>query len=293
MIYLFPFNSFAQQDRSTFSKTSAEAVRRCAIMTFILLLLFRVSFSQTPEGYPVITSVDLPEAVFSSPRSFTGSSLFGYINGGAELYLEYGFSGAVITEIVLKDGKYKTEIYKMNGSEEAFGIFSVSKFRCTGMPDIVEFSCQTKYQLQYCKGPYYISIISSSGTKSDSINMLRLGRIIAGKISEPVIDLSAYIPGISNGALSGCFMVKGRLGIVNGSPDLEDYFKEAEGFSALILISADKTIISVKFRDSATFAGFLALHHWNAADLTGAVIRSDNETVKKKAENHLLIELVK
>ncbi len=268
--------------------------RRCAIAPFILLFLFQVSFSQTPEGYPVITAIDLPEAGFSSPRNFTGSSLFGYINGGAELYLEYGFSGAVITEIAMTDGKYKTEIYKMNGPEEAFGIFSVSKFRCTAMPGVAEYSCQTKYQLQYCKGPYYISIINGSGTKSDSINMLRLGRIIAGKISEPGIDLSAYIPGISkDNAVSVCFLAKGRLGVVNGSPDLEDYFKEAEGYSALILNSADRTVISVKFRDSETFADFLGLHHWNATDLTGAGIKSDNETVRKKAENHLLIEIVK
>lgn len=275
-----------------FFQDTVALLRRNAVVTFLLLSLFQVSWSQVPEGYPVVTAGDLPGAKFSSPRNFTGSSLFGYINGGAELYLEYGFSGAVITEIIMKDGKYKTEIFKMDGAEEAFGIFSVSRYRCVSRPAVSEFSCQTKYQLQYSKGPYYISIINGTGTLSDSINMLRIGRIIADKIKEPVFDPSAYMPGISNDSVaSNCFLAKGRLGIVNGFPDLEDYFTGAIGYSALILNTAGKIVISVKFRDKAAFADFLASHSWNADDLAGAGIRSDNETVRLIAGNHLLVEL--
>ncbi len=118
-----------------------------------------------PGGFSTIGKKDLPEAKFSSSRVFTGSSLFGYINGGAELYLEYGFDVAAVTVIDYEDGEYKTEVFKMTGSEEAFGIFSVSKYRCLSIPALSEFTCQTKYQLQICKGPYYISIINKTGTR--------------------------------------------------------------------------------------------------------------------------------
>jgi len=163
---------------------------------FLLFLLPAVSFSQLPENFPVINETDLPGAKFSSPRIYNSSALFGYINGGAELYLEYGFSTVSVTEIEYLQGKYKTEIYKMNGPEEAFGIFSVSKYRCLDMPALAEFTCRTKYQLQICKGPYYISIIKSTDSKSDSIASVTIGKILTGKIRDEELDLTGYLPGI-------------------------------------------------------------------------------------------------
>ncbi len=37
-------------------------------------------------------------------RTFTETSLYGYINGGAELYLEYGFDTLIVTEMVCEGG---------------------------------------------------------------------------------------------------------------------------------------------------------------------------------------------
>ena len=145
----------------------------------------------------MVNKADLPEARFSSSRTFSSEALYGYIDGGAELYLEYGFSVLSVTEIEYMHGKYKTEIYKMNGSEEAFGIYSVSKYRCLDMPALSEYTCRTKYQLQICKGPYYISIINGTGTKTDSIASVTIGKIITDKISDDEIDLSSYLPGIN------------------------------------------------------------------------------------------------
>ena len=99
---------------------------------FISMVLHRIS-----DSFPSIDESDLPDAGFEIPKTYTGASLFGYMNGGAELYLEYGFSGAWINEIHLTGGQYITEIYRMNGPEEAFGIFSVSRYRCKSTPLLV------------------------------------------------------------------------------------------------------------------------------------------------------------
>ncbi len=97
-------------------------------VSVILILNFQISFSQLPEDFPLIRKGDLPGAKFLSSRNYNGAALFGYIDGGAELYLEYGFLVVSVTEITFMDGKYKTEIYKINGPEEDFCIFSVSKY---------------------------------------------------------------------------------------------------------------------------------------------------------------------
>ena len=254
-------------------------------VSVFLILGFPDCFSQLPEDFPSITRADLPEAKFASSRIFNGKALFGYIDGGAELYLEYGFSVVSVTEIGYMQGNYKTEIYKMYGPEEAFGIFSVSKYRCLDMPSIAEFTCRTRYQLQICKGPYYISIINGTGTRTDSIASAKIGRIIADKIKDKEIDLSQYLPGIQDELLkTKCFLVKGRLGIVNGSPDLEDFFQGITDYTAVI-VEGEKIIISVKFGNDQSYKKFLELKKLKDETL------SSFGKVKKIAEYHLIIEL--
>jgi len=255
-------------------------------VSVISFLGFTACFSQVPEDFPDIDKNDFPGAKFSPSRVFTGSSLFGYINGGAELYLEYGFDIATVTVINYQGGEYKTEIFKMNGPEEAFGIYSVSKYRCTGMPPLSKFTCQTKYQLQICKGPYYISIINKTGTRSDSIVSLELGRILTSKIADREVDLSSYLPEIDDETLqSKAFLAKGRLGIVNGSPDMEDFFLGVTGYTAVIAKEDGKRLISVKFSSGESYQKFLDLHKWKD-DMSGTA-----GTVKKIADRHLFIEL--
>lgn len=252
----------------------------------ILVLGFPVCFCQLPKNFPVINKNDLPEAIFSSSRVFNGTSLFGYIDGGAELYLEYGFSAVSTTEIYYLGRYYKTEIYKMTGPEEAFGIFSVTKFRCLDMPPLSGFTCRSKYQLQICKGPYYISIINRTGTRSDSIASSKIGGIIIGKINDKEVDLLQYLPGIQEELLkTSCFLAKGRLGIVNGSPDLEDFFQEITDYTAVIVTLDDKKIVSLKLRNKESYQKFLELYHLEDVQPGTA------GPVKKIADFHLLFEL--
>jgi hypothetical protein len=258
---------------------------RC-LSIFVGLFNILVCFSQTQPDIPVVEKNDLPEAKVSSSRVFNGSSLFGYIDGGAELYLEYGFEAASVMKIEYKGGEFKTEIYKMTGPEEAFGIFSVSKYRCLSMPALSEFSCQTKYQLQICKGPFYISIINGTGTPSDSIASLEIGKIIADKIKDKEVELSSYLPDINIETLqTRTFLAKGRLGVVNGSPELEDLFLGATDYTAVIAREDTIRVISVKFRNKEAYQNFIELHDWEKDKL----VLSGN--VKKIGEYHLLIEM--
>jgi len=263
-------------------------MHRQIALLFQLFLLFLISpecFSQLPEDFPSVNNGDLPGAKISSSRIYNGTSLFGYIDGGAELYLEYGFSVVSVSEIEYLQGKYKTEIYKMNGPEAAFGIFSVSKYRCLDMPSLSEFTCRTKYQLQICKGPYYISIINGTGTKTDSIASVTIGRIITDKIRDEEIDLTSYLPGINEEIIkTKCILAKGKLGIINGSPDLEEYFKEADNYTAVIL-KAEKVIISVRFSNEMSYKKFLEINKWQNETF------GKDTLVKKIADNHLMFEL--
>jgi hypothetical protein len=261
------------------------------LFSLIFFLFPLVCCSQIPAGFPVINKTDLSDAKFTPARYFTGESLFGYMDGGAELYREYGISDAVITEFDLSGGHYKCEVFKMTGAEEAFGIYSVSKYHCLGSPPFSTYTCQTHYQLQICKGPYYISIINKAGNKADSIASLKIGEILSGKINGPSIDLTSFIPGTDTSYLQrNAVLAKGKLGLMNGATAWEDYFKDLSGFCALILPSGDKTILSVRFSDKEALMEFCRLHKIEPARLSGMPLKiSGSESVTLLRENHLLI----
>lgn len=260
----------------------------------VILLCFSLpGLSQVPVGFPVIQRTELQGAKFLTERTFSGESLFGYMNGGAELYREYGIENAVITELEIDRSWFKIEIFRMTGPEEAFGIYSVSKFRCGEIISLPGYSCQTRYHLQICKGSWYVSIINRSGTPADSVTAVRIGNIIAGKIDDPPADISAFLPGADNIEIRrNSVLAKGKLGLANGAAEWEDYFLDIEGFCTVILPSENRTVISARFDSAENMKHFADLHGWSRTDIdtidktmpTGMAVRLLNE-------NHLLISI--
>jgi hypothetical protein len=270
-------------------------MRNFIIYSALVLLLSVNCYSQLPEDFPSINKNDLPGAKFQPARTFNGASLFGYIDGGAELYLEYGFSSVWISEIGYMGGKYKAEIYKMNGQEEAFGIFSVSKYKCKSFPPVFTYTCQTRYQLQICSGQYYISIINGTGNKSDSTASIKIGEAIVHKITQPSFDLTSYFPGLPAESIkSSAILARGKLGLINGVPDWEEYFKGATGYTVVILPGQEKMVMSVKFKGLEETKRFVALHNWEMEKISSSPVKfSGGELVSELSENHLLIEIQK
>lgn len=224
------------------------------------------SYGQTSEENPFLTKSDIPEANINLIRTFSGESLYGYINGGADLYLEYGFQEATVTEFTVKKNKYKVEIYRMKDPESAFGIFTVSRFRCSSKPDFARLTCFNRYQLQVCRSKFYISIINESGTPADSAISAKVGKILSDRIGGPDVDIAGYIPDVSARDLlensHTCF-VKGRLGIMNGTPDLEGYFRGHKDYSALLIDNSDNYFVSLKFSSPLALEEFGHSHGWD------------------------------
>lgn len=268
-------------------------MHRVIICLLVILSCSGALFSQLPEHFPVLTREDLPGASFFPNRIFAGTALYGYINGGADLYLEYGFNSAVVSEINYRGDNYKTTIYKMDDQEAAFGIFSVSRYKCISTPVLPDYTCQTRYHLQICRGQYYISIINARGSEEDMDASLEIGKVITGKIEGSEIDFAEFLPGTSKEELqeSG-FLVRGRLGIVNGISDLEDYFRGIKGYTALIVPREEKTLISVRFSDAGIYRQFIEMHQWDQEKITDKGFTGvSGEDVMKITENHLFITI--
>lgn len=87
------------------------------------------SFSAIAEKFPADSLPEQFQSYHATDKlNYTGKELYDYINGGAELYLSYGFvnmtgckySGENLPQITV-------EIYEMTSSENAFGVYTQSR----------------------------------------------------------------------------------------------------------------------------------------------------------------------
>jgi hypothetical protein len=198
---------------------------------------------------------ELPGIEISKTRTFTAESLYGYMNGGAELYLEYGFDTLVVTEVASGGNDIKIESYRMKDDEAAFGIFSVSRFRCNGGPKLTDHQCRSAYQLQLCKGRYYISIINDTGTDAEQKTANEIAVYMTRYITDPPFDPVNFFEGrLDDETMKSAVLIRGPLGIYNGIPVLIDALGDVTGYSALIIRQDQKTVGSLRF-DTPAAAG--------------------------------------
>ena len=102
-----------------------------------------------------------------TPRMFTKDSLYGYIDGGAEIVLQYGFRDLTVFELVPEppapQGKSVTlEIYRMASPAAAFGIFSTKREGNEPVsPGIKTVHWLGRDQTSMVKGDFYVNVLAS------------------------------------------------------------------------------------------------------------------------------------
>ena len=202
----------------------------------MVLFLIGVLALQLQLDFPKIIHEDFPGIEIESSRTFNGNALWGYINGGADIYLEYGFDILLAQKIKQEGKQYTIDIYKMKDSEAAFGIFSVSIFNCNEKLARTSFSCITPYQVQFVKGPYYVSIVNEDGSTSEQNICKEFATNLEGKIN----DDTFIIPELFKKDellpfLDKVKLIKGRLGLENGFPQWASYFENLRNFNLIVM----------------------------------------------------------
>jgi len=122
-------------------------------------------------------------------------SLYDYIDGGAELYLSYGFHHLASCKYVqLDEPDIVVDLFDMGTSQNAFGVFSQSR-------EVIEdaFGQGSQYTeglLLFWKGRYYVSILASPETGRSKDAVFELARTIASAIPDegPLPDVLARLP---------------------------------------------------------------------------------------------------
>ncbi len=165
-----------------------------------LLVLIMLGFTSIYQGVSMSKEINtklsrlLPPAVDgweqTEDQFYDRTNLYEYIDGGAELYLSYGFQ-EVLSRRYHRDGQpmIVADVFDMKESANAFGLFCHSR-------EIVDCTYGQGSQsypglLTFWKDRYYVSILASPETPESKKAIANLARKIEKKI-----DRTGKLPGI-------------------------------------------------------------------------------------------------
>ena len=206
---------------------------------------------------PVVTGRD-GWRMAAEPEFFDSENLWEFINGQAEMYLDYGFLQVVTVDYTSPDGtrSLAVEIYLMASPTHAFGIYAAE--RAPG-ENFIEMGVQGyigENILNFWKGPYYVKLTSFEADSGLEEILMTLAGMIAGNVKgrygEP--ELFSFFPEENRVKMSERFIPKNFM----GQPFLENGYQVAyrngeEGYDAFLVQTGSTVEAEKVFRKYQAF----------------------------------------
>jgi len=151
------------------------------------------------------------------PQTAEGEDLILLINGGAEIYFEYGFKRAVFQSYTFEDDKtINVEIYEMEDPVSAYGAYTFKTGKKGRDLDIGNESLLENYYLNFWKGNFVVTLIGFNTDTETQAGLMTLGKVIDAKIVSqgqrpPLVD---YLPQ-DDLKKSGITYLQGQMGLFN------------------------------------------------------------------------------
>ena len=158
------------------------------LILFVFVWLFiwaGVSYGAAPLE-SLIPRRDIPKewTLIHGPQTYSQKTLFGHIDGQAELFLKYGFQKSVFAIYQNKksrEDQIEVDIYDLGNVIQAFGIFS--RFRNEDRPGGFGLdSFLDDHSAFFYKGKYFVLVYA---TESNPDLMSQFSKLISLKISDP------------------------------------------------------------------------------------------------------------
>lgn len=148
----------------------------------------------------------------AKPEVYTASNLYGYIDGGAELFLELGFKDLHVYRLTHGTRELGVEMYRMSDSEAALAIYLAKCAPETPVAGLSSRSSGDRFQLGILRGRFFIMINNFEGDESLLAPMKQVARDLAGQIHSAPHALPVPVP--EHGLLSSSVrLVRGPFGL--------------------------------------------------------------------------------
>jgi hypothetical protein len=159
----------------------------------------------------------------SEPEVYVGDDLFVYINGGAEIYHEYGFEKVTVQKYRRGDDQISVEIYTMDG--DAFGIYSFARSQSGHPINLGKGATAADYFLHLWSGNELAAITAETEFDDVSGQVMEISGAVAECMppggAEP--DLLRRLPTEDRVPGSEIY-IRGHLGFVNAARPAASFF---------------------------------------------------------------------
>jgi hypothetical protein len=233
-----------------------KALSKENIILFLLLFTLRLTGQDIRDLLP--GPDDLPGwKLNQEPQIYEGDRLFELIDGGADIYIEYGFRQVVSSQFTdPSNNNILVEIYEMNDAAAAYGIFSITQQTVNWTEQFGNIAAVSADYIAFWKGKYYVNLSWSSRQHIDEPVLSRLAAIVSGNITDKgdYPGLLKGLPAFDQGIKTIYF--KGNLGLSNFYYfDYKDIFNVEDGLARTI---GNQHRIIFKYGDPEVAEGALA-----------------------------------
>ena len=123
--------------------------------------------------------------MIDKPEIYEGDYLFDLINGGAELYYEYGFEKVLSVHYAdPSNSNIQVEIYEMIDIASAYGIFSISQQTAEWFDQPGNLSAVSEDYISFWQNKYYVTLSWSSRQHEDQPMLYVLANEISQKMNK-------------------------------------------------------------------------------------------------------------
>jgi hypothetical protein len=147
------------------------------------------------------------------PILFKAENLYGHIDGGAELFLEFGFELLRVEYVRKGTREFTLEQYQMASPEAALGIYLSSAGKETPLKGIAARHTGSAYQITALKGRTFLLLINPKGGEDALPDMVACTNAALADLPEGrPADLFARLP--VEGRVSGSeYLIRGQFGL--------------------------------------------------------------------------------
>jgi hypothetical protein len=126
---------------------------------------------------------------------FRGAELFGHIDGGAELYLEFGFDDVTVQRYASDDGALAAELYRMGDAGAALGVYLSRCGRETPDPALATRHTVGRLQLLLVRARYLLVLTGEPERPPGRPALLAFAAAVADRLPPPVeVAAAAWLP---------------------------------------------------------------------------------------------------
>jgi hypothetical protein len=117
-------------------------------------------------------------------QQYKGENLYEYINGGAEIYHEYGFKQVVVQDYINEKGKsISVEIFEMASPASAYGIYTFKTDAKGKRISVGSHAQLADYYMNFWKGSFLVTLTGFDETEETRIGLLQIAKNISSKIT--------------------------------------------------------------------------------------------------------------